>query len=77
MPLHLVNHSMRPIVIDNQTPPGRVPAHARLPSTAPVPAPGDDAGVRRGPTLVALGPERGGNLKSSSDRTFGRGALCA
>jgi hypothetical protein len=38
---------------------------------------GDDAGVPRGTTSVAPGPERGGNRKSSFDRTFGRGALGA
>ena len=38
MPPLLVNHSMRPIVIDNQTPPRRGITRARLPSRAPVPA---------------------------------------
>jgi hypothetical protein len=38
---------------------------------------GGDAAVRRGTKSTELGPERGGNRKSSFDRTFGRGALCA
>ena len=77
MPPLLVNHSMRPIVIDNQTPSRGGMARARLPSRAPAPALARELWLPAECQISRASPERGGNRKSPFDRTFGRGAFRA
>ena len=77
MPPHLVNHSMRPIVIDNQTPPRGGMTRARLPSRAPVRALARGLSLPEECQISRASPERGGNRKTPFDRTFGRGAFRA